>query len=274
MSPYLLASFIGLTLFLASSLVTSYSFRLMQNGFVFFFVLAVAASRSFKAVNIEQGSNVSFFSRGRLKFAVSTGVCLSLLLTAYCVVRVSSVAITENANATARLDEAIPQYRFAMLLDDENPEAPYFLGLRSIEQGHPADAIPYLQDSVRIGKARSSDLSFLATAQELSGDTAGAEQTFEQAVLLYPRSPFVLTRYAALLQKNGKAERASETLTRARTIDQKQANSWWAMITISPQAAADLKPQDSMYAVKAEREILHPEEKLALTKLWDKVGSQ
>jgi O-antigen ligase/Tfp pilus assembly protein PilF len=287
MSPYLLASFFGLALFLASSMVTSYSFRLIQNGFVFFFVLAVAASRSFKAVNIEQGSNVSFLGPGRLKFAVSTGVCLSLLLTAYCVVRVTSVAITENANATARLDEAIPQYRLAMRIDNENPEAPYFLGLRSIEQGHPADAVPYLQDSVRIGKARSSDLSFLATAQELSGDNMGAEQTFEQAVLLYPRSPFVLTRYAALLQKNGRAEQASEILTRARMIDQKQANSWWAMITVSPQAAADLanrrpdylqlmdlKPQDSMYAVKAEREILHPEEKLALTKLWDKVGSQ
>jgi Ca2+/Na+ antiporter len=47
-SLYGFAAVLGLAMFLASSAVSAYSFRVMQNGIVFFFVLAVAAKLSFK----------------------------------------------------------------------------------------------------------------------------------------------------------------------------------------------------------------------------------
>jgi tetratricopeptide (TPR) repeat protein len=193
----------------------------------------------------------------------------------YCTIRVASVAYETSASIDPNLDEATPMYERAMRIDDENPEAPYFLGLRLIDRGNYEQAATYLKRSIAIGKARSADFSYLASAQALSGDNRGAEETFAQAAAMYPQSPFVLTRYAALLSANGKASESKLQLNRAIQIDPKQAGTWWTMLTDSPQAAADtafqshyytplmdLRPQMSMYAVKAEREIRHPEEKL------------
>jgi tetratricopeptide (TPR) repeat protein len=139
-----------------------------------------------------------------------------------------------------------------------------------------------LKESIQIGKAPSADFSYLASAQTLSGDYVGAEQTFAKAAALYPRSPFVLTRYAALLKLNGKQKEADGQLERAKTINLNQANTWWVMISESPQAATDLalwhheyvplmdlQPQTALYAVKAEREIRHPEEKFSFGTLSD-----
>jgi O-antigen ligase len=273
-SIFLIAAFTGLVLFLTSSLVTSYSFRLIQNGFVFFFVLAFAASRSFKRTENKSHTSVVPHSEYGLKLVFSAGIALSLLLTAYCTIRVTSVAYASRANVTSDLDEATMLYKRAIWLDPENPEAPYFLGLRLMDKGRYSESVPYLADSIRIGKGRSADYSYLAGAQSLSGDTIAAERTFAEAAKMYPRSSFVLTRYAALLKANGKQAESEQQLARARQIDLNQANSWWAMINQSPQAAADLafqrrdytplmdlRPQMSMYALKAEIDLAHPDEK-------------
>jgi O-antigen ligase len=273
-SIFLIAAFTGLGLFLTSSLVTSYSFRLIQNGFVFFFVLAVAASRSFKRSENRSHPSAVPHSEYSLKFVFSAGIVLSLLLTTFTTIRVTSVAYASKANGTRDLNEALMLYKKAMWLDPENPEAPYFLGLRLMEKGRYTESAFFLADSIHIGKGRSADYSYLASAETLNGDTTAAEQTFAEAAKMYPRSPFVLTRYAALLKANGKTAESEQQLARARQINLNQANSWWAMINQSPQAAADLafqrtdytplmdlRPQMSMYALKAEIDIAHPDEK-------------
>jgi O-antigen ligase len=270
-SPYAAGALIGLALFLASSLVTSFSFRLMQNGLVFFFVLAVAASRLLKARPEERQAVAA---RPKIKFVYAAGVAASLLLLTYCTVRVASVAYYTKAISTSNLEEAVSLYQTAIALDNEDPEARYFLGLRLVDKGRYAEAMPYLKESVRIGRALSTDFSYLASAQSLAGDNIGAEETFAKAALLYPRSPFVLTRYASLLHMNGKEAECAKELERSRRLSLKETNSWWALITQSPQAATDLalhredytplmdlQPQNAMYAIKAEREIRHPEEK-------------
>jgi len=275
LSLFPIAALISLAMFLASSMVSSYSFRLIQNGFIFFFVLAFASSRLFRSETRPKVSQTVPLSPLKLKFAGCLAVALSLILTAYCSVRVVSVAYQTRAESTANLDEAVPLFETAMQLDSENPEARYFLGLRFVDAGRYADAVPFLKESIRIGKAPSADFSYLASAQALAGDTTGAEQTFAQAVRLYPRSPFVLTRYAALLRQNGKDDESAKWLHRSTQIDPRQTNTWWTMITDSPQHAADhavfdqnylplmeLEPQTSMYAVRAEHKIRHPEEKI------------
>lgn len=273
-SLFPIAALLGIVIFLTSSLVTSYSFRLIQNGFVFFFVLAVAAKLLLKDNVGDKCVTPLNLSRTQLRLGYAVGIVACCLLMAYSAVRVTSVMYATKADHTANLNEAIPFYKTAMQLDDENPEAPYFLGLRLVDNGRYSAAVPFLEDSIRIGKARSADFSFLATAQLLAGDPAGAERTFAAASALYPRSPFVLTRYAALLRDNGKDEESAIQLERAKLINAKQANTWWIMITVSPQAAADqairsndhaalmdLQPQASMYAMKAEREIRFPRER-------------
>lgn len=267
------AALLGLALFLASSTVSSYSFRLVQNGFVFFFVLAVAAKLAFRQETSEIPMSIPA-GHSRFRLAVSCGMIACVLMIGYCTVRVASVMYATQANYTTDLDAAMPLYQKAIALDSENPEAPYFYGMRLFSTGRYSEAVPLLQRSIDIGKARSEDYSYLASAQSISGDNAGAERTFTSAVRLYPRSPFVLTRYAALLRASGKNAESVIPLDLAKEINARQANTWWEMLTESPQAAADLAvvcedyvplmdllPQPAMMAVKAEREIRFPKEK-------------
>lgn len=280
-SPYAIAAVMGIGVFLVSSLVTSYSFRLIQNGFVFFFVLAVAAKLLLKTKNAEPG--VSGISNARLRWALAAGCLACISLAGFSFIRVSSTAVTQQANQTASIDDALPIYRRAMSIDATNPEAPYFLGLRLIEAKRYGDAVPYLKDSIKIGKARSTDFSFLATAQVLSGDVPGAEKTFAEAAALYPRSVFVLTRYAALLDANDKTAESEQQFARAASINKRAATTWWALINKGTQAASDLAfknpdehevvmnltPYDAIYAVIAERDIRFPDERLKFP--WDKL---
>lgn len=272
------AAMTGIFAFLASSLVTSYSFRLQQNGLVFFFVLAVASRLIFGRGR--SSNSLAAFRTSHLRIAAVAGITACFVLLAYTSVRVASVAYTTRANFTADPARAAEYYETAMYLDSEDPEAAYFYGLRLMEKGEYEPAVELLKRSIAIGKAPSADFSYLASAQELGGDLKGAELTFAEAAALYPRSPFVLTRYAVLLKKNGDLDGAEREFALARSIDLKQANSWWVMIAESPQAATeralkdntfaalmDLRPQTSMYAVKAEREIRHPEEKFGFHKL-------
>jgi O-antigen ligase len=264
------AATLGLALFLASSAVSSYSFRLVQNGFVFFVVLAIAAKMLLKPAPEE----VAQVRRVWTRPALAAGLAACLLLAVYSLIRVSSVIVTEKANWTMALDEAAPLYRTAMALDDENPDVRNNFGKRYFRTERYAEAIPLLSESIRIGRAESTDFSYLATCQSLTGDSASAEKTMKEAAALYPRSPFVLTRYAGILQQNGKINDAGLNLDRAIELDRPAANTWWAMINRGSQTASDLafsrkdhlpimdlQPTASIYAVLDERGILHPEEK-------------
>lgn len=281
------AALLGLALFLASSLVTSYSFRLVQNGFVFFVVLAVAV-RVISKFEFEPKKVIAPVSAVRFAYAFALIACVSLA--GLSVVRVASVALTTDANSTAKLDEAIPIYEKAMTLDPEDPHPHYYLGLRYVEAGEYEKAVPLLKESIRIGKAPSSDYSYLATAQSLANDNQGAEKTFAEAANMYPRSTFVLTRYAALLKANGKDEESAIQIRRAQAINESDANGWLAFINSGGKVASDLaferpgqqtkvmdlRPYESIYAVLAERDIRYPDErqKFPWEKLHNREGSK
>jgi O-antigen ligase len=280
-SPYAIAAMVGVGAFLVSSLVTSYSFRLIQNGFVFFFVLAVASKLLLK----KKKAKTFTPNKLHMKLALDVACIACLSLAVLSAVRVSSSAFAQQANRTASINDALPIYRRAMTLDTTNPEAPYFLGLRLVDVGRYSDGALNLEKSIRIGKARSTDFSFLATAQTLAGDNAAAERTFAEAAALYPRSVFVLTRYAALLEVNGKTVESAQQFERAARIDKRAANTWWALINKGTQAAADLSfknpdeydqimdllPYDAIYAVIAERDIRFPDEREKFP--WEKLSN-
>jgi O-antigen ligase/Tfp pilus assembly protein PilF len=265
------AAALGLGMFLASSLVTSYSFRLIQNGFVFFFVLAVFA-RSAAAAR-EEAAPLLPASRSRIPY-YAAGLAACLALGAYSVVRVTSVIYTKDANYIQNTDESAVVYEKAVRLDSENPDASNILGMRLLREHRFAEAVPHLQKSIALGKAPSPDLSYLATAQQWAGDCPGALETLRSAAALYPRSPFVLTRYAQVLRKCGDSADSQVQLDRAVALDNRAANTWWSLMNDGARAASDLaardknycsvmelQPQAAIYAVMTEREILNPAEK-------------
>ena len=271
-APQALAAVVGLGLFLASSLVTSYSFRLIQNGITFFFVLGVATRLLIREAEVERDHSM----KQRMAFSLaSTAACL--LLIALCGNRVCSASLTHSGNLTENLAAATSYYETAMAMDLNNPDAPYALGRRLIDDRRYLEAIPYLRRSIDIGRATSTDYSYLATAQTLAGDDLGAESTFKEAAVMYPRSIFVLTRYSALLEVNGKYDEAEAQFQRAQAIDLASANAWKALITKGAKQASDLaqkrtdhnavmdlRPYQSIYAVIEERGIRHPDERVKI----------
>jgi O-antigen ligase len=272
-SLYPFAAMLGLGMFLASSLVSAYSFRVMQNGIVFFFVLAVASSFLFRNREGEATSETVMLSPGRLRLACAAGVLVCLGLLGYSGLRLSSVILTSRANQTVSTEAAMPLYEMAIMLDDENPNVRQNLGMRLFRRERYREAIPYLESAIGIGRAPAAELSYLATAKTLSGDPTGAEATMKTASELYPRSPFVLTRYSTLLESNGKPAEAGTLFQRAREINEREANTWRAVIVSGPKALSEmaardnaymhimqLKPESSIFAVVTERYIKFPEE--------------
>lgn len=273
-SLYSIAAVLGLMTFLASSAVSAYSFRVMQNGFVFFFVLAVATKGLFKDATDVSAEPVRHVSSVRLRLGLAMGMAACLLLASYSIVRVASVVVTTRANYTEDLEQASALYRLGMNLDDENPDARNNFAMRLFQEDRFADSASLLQESIRIGRAQSVDFSYLASAQSLAGDDQSAERTMAAAVKLYPQSPFVLTRHAALLQAIGMKNASAREFGKAHAIDHRAANSWWLVINSGAKAATDnafrssdytpvmeLQPQKSMYAVLDERYVRFPAER-------------
>jgi len=251
--------------------VSSYSFRLVQNGFIFFFVLAVAARFLFRSA---EEKRPILIPGARLRLACMIGMVPCVLLAAYSVVRVSSVYFSEKANVVENIDHAIPLYETAVWIDDEDPNPHFYLGSRLIASARYNEAAIHLGNAVRKGQGGSPTYSLLATAQFLAGDLEGAEATFSEARKLYPRSTFVLTRYAFFLKQNGKFALSDIELDRARLIDASSSETWWIMINDGAVDASknasqnkdfdeimDLVPNAAIYAIKTEREIRFPEEK-------------
>jgi O-antigen ligase len=267
-SPYRLAALFGVLIFLASSLVSSYSFRLIQNGFVFFFLLAVASQYFLK--DRRSDAATSRLPAPRV-FAIA-GLAACLLLLAYSSLRVGSMIVTRSADETASIDEAAGEYTTAIAIDPENPQPNAHLGARLLFEKRFAEAAPLIGSSLAIGRATSTDFSYLATAYTLSGDDLAAADALGQASRMYPRSVFVLVRYAVLLERLGRADEAGAALDRARSVDPRAAATWHELITNGPLRASeaafrdpsgrvavmDLRPNESIYAVLDELEFKAP----------------
>lgn len=273
-SPFAYAAVAGLLLFLISSLVSSYSFRLIQNGFVFFFILAVASRLVLRNRRSEAGeSNMIFLKPQIMRAACALGILACVGLIAYSTIRVTSAALTARANETRDIETASQIYLDAMQLDNENPDARNNFGMRLLHSKRYGEAAEYIEESIRIGRGSSTDYFYLATAQALSGDNIGCEATLAKAAILYPRSTFVLSRYSSVLAVNNKSVEAENIFKRALTIDRRSAQTWRALIEKGPKTASELAavdtgymhvmelhPQASIYAAVTERLLNHPEE--------------
>jgi tetratricopeptide (TPR) repeat protein len=265
-------SMVGIFGFLAAGLVTSYSFRFIQNGFFFFFALSIAAKYLLAKKETEEAPVAKQIRSFR--WAPAVGVFAMLLLTVYCVTRVGSVIYQERASGTENRDEADRLYTTSSWLDQENPIAFKSKGMRAFRDQEFEKAVPLLRQSIRMGESTSTSYSYLASAQILSGDLVGAEDTLRKAAEIYPKSVFVQSRYSAILEANGKDEQAAQVFDRARSLDSKAAATWQTLLTkgaaqVSSKATdpksgilnvMDLHPQSAIYAVMSERLIMHPEE--------------
>ena len=278
------AALIGLGAFLVSSMVSSYSFRFIQNGFVFFFVLAIACRELLHErggglltdlKRPESKHEAVLLTTAKIRLVSAAGLTACLLLTAYWGFRVSSAVYVSKAKHTRDLNHAERLFRIAGQLDDENADARYFHGMRLFREKRFGEAAPLIRESIRLGRGRSVDYSHLASAWSLAGNDSAAERTMAEAVEMYPRSPFVLTRYSHVLSMNKKASEAERMLDIARQRHLGDANAWWILMTLGSDQAStaavkypdqytslmELRPLNALYAVRDERFARFPEER-------------
>lgn len=265
---------IGLVLFLASSVVTSYSFRLAQNGLAFFILLAIAARGLLPAREKEGPVKVLSPLAARLGF--SAGLIACCLFAAFSVSRAAAVWYVYEAEAAKSIDEAAPLFQRASALDDQNASISASHGFSLFLSGRYPGAAAQFRRAIDLGRATSIDYSYLASAQVLAGDKPAAAATMAEAVRIYPFSTFVRTRYAVLLKETADTAGASAEFETAMKIDRRQAETWRNLIEDGAAAASrrsfadnllpvmDLKPKNAIYAMLAEREVLHPEEKVTI----------
>jgi tetratricopeptide (TPR) repeat protein len=265
---------IGILLFLASSAVTSYSFRLVQNGLAFFILLALAAKKVFSGPAVESSRKQLSPAAARLGFSAAIAACC--LLAALSGARAAAVWYVFDAESSLSVDTAVPLFQTASMLDDQNASIHASRGAYMFRAGAYAEAAPYFRKAIDLGRATTTDYSYLASAQVLAGDKAAAAATLAEGGRIYPYSTFIRTRYAVLLKETAQTSESAKEFDIAMNINSRQAETWRNLIEDGAAAASrksfdnnllqvmDLKPKSAIYAMLAEREILHPEEKVTI----------
>ncbi|MEP6944771.1 MAG: O-antigen ligase family protein [Acidobacteriota bacterium] len=271
---YQVTAFIGIGVFLLSSCVTSYSFRTLQNGFMFFLVLAVAVGHSIRPDELAQ---VAESKPARwYKISLALGLIGCAMLATLSVVRV--IAVKEIIEAGTQPDIASSEVLFAKAeaTDPENATIQAVIGRSLVLNNQPNDAIPHLRQTIELGRALTADYSYLATAQILAGQKCEAIATLEEGLRVYPLSVFLHTRVGALQNECGFPEESEAHFKRASEIDPAQAQTWRYFAESGGRIASekayqlnlpvvmDLKPNSAIYAMKDDRELRFPGEKLVL----------
>ncbi len=262
----------GIVAFLLSSCFSSFSFRLMQNGLVFFFLLAILL-RNFVVEKNQEKQNLTFNPQLKLIF-VSIALVASLSLTVFSALKATSQYLTYLAERQQNFETAKTYYENAIMLDPANAAAESSFGARLLGENNYQESAAHFQKSVEKGLNDSISYSYLITAQTLANEPQQALDTTSEAVKIFPYSVFMRVRYAALLDNfNEKAESAKQ-LKIARQLDKKQSETWWLLMKYGSLKASQesrtnkdisslekLTPNSGVYAVLAERQIIHPDEK-------------
>lgn len=272
-SPYAIAAFIGLAAFIASSVVTAYSFRIIQNGIAFFIVLAVAVGGTIgRRAPAERTSS----SKTKWHILFAAIAALAVMLGTYSVVRIVALQTAIDGLSDSDLDVRHAAIEKAVSLDPANATLEWGFAKDLLSDKKYDAAALHFRRAIDKGKATSVDYARLSIAQLLGNDLDGAESTIREALRAYPRSAFLYARLAYILDRNGRPDDAATALNTGISLNKGQALSWWNLMTKGSAEAAkeafaeklpplmELMPRDAIYAVKDEREVLHPEEKVTL----------
>lgn len=258
------AALAGIIAFLASSTFSSFSFRLGQNGIVFFF-LAALLLRNQRADNDKKVH--------KLKLFVPVLFVLSLTGLAFFSMRGYSQYLVNAGERKPDAIEAAQTFDRALMFDPANSSAHFSYAMRLLNEHAFADSARHFRAAVDLGINNVTTYSYLITALYLSGDQRSARDVATEAVKIFPYSAFTQTRLALLEGELGNTEAADLHFAKAAEIDPKASVTWRVLISEGVTAAADagrrgegvgvlydLEPQNTMWAIIAERQIRFPNE--------------
>ncbi len=266
------AAIAGLVAFLISSSFSSFSFRLVQNGIVFFFLLALLLKSIFtKRSAIKERTVIS----NRLGIAVlSVGLLFCIGLTAFSSLKATSQYLVYKGEREHNFDNSELNFQTAIMLDRANAAADFSYAMLLFNQTKYSNAAVEFREAIKKGVYTSAVYSYQISAHSLAGENELSLTAASQSILVYPYSTFLRTRYAVLLGEAGRTGEAETQFRIARSIDAKQTDTWQLLITQGTIKAAEagragiglskleyLYPADGVYAVLAERDIRFPDQK-------------
>ncbi len=238
-SPVLIGSLGSVIAFLISSMFSSFSFRLMQNGIVFTMILAILTHEILK---LEKKETKDGTGASENKIPINKPILVTasfiLIITVFFsfMIAVSNyyVYLAENSPFA---DEAFDKYDKSIFLNPENSSAYYSRGMRYFSEKKYYESSQNLQKAAKLGQGTVISYSYLAEAYEKSGQIKKAENTLRESVQIFPHSIFARIRLAVLLKKIGKNDEFEKHMQIAKTLDVGHAKGWYYLITLGSQKA-------------------------------------
>ena len=238
--------------FFVSSSLTSFSFRWIPCGLLFFFVSALILPW--------HRHNNAILPIATLR-SPCWAVALAALLLFFGVARTGQVMLSEyyqyQAQAVVDKEQGIVLYQRALAINPHNFSAAAELGGLFYRSNQPQAAVPYLEAGVRHGLNNIFNYAKLAFAYSQLGQQARARAVLQEAVAAYPGTVFARSLYAEALAKEGNAQAASEQRAIAQAIKAEDAAVWDLILQQGLKAAT---------LAAAQQQLPHP------AKLEPKVG--
>lgn len=257
LSPMLWAGLAGMLAFFGSSFVSSFSFRIMQNGMFFFLVFAIAVN---EAVKMRRKNVVGPAWPRRLfpGLLASTAVAVVLLgMRGYADLQV------RKADGSSRLAQAMPYYRSAIFFDPDNFFVLHRIGVRYGSEGQYLAGAASIRKMIDDGGGTVLNYAVMAEYLESGGQTKNARDALDEAIATYSNSVFMRVRYAVYLEEHGDQAAADLNFERARLLNAKQANGWYMLLKGTPpkgmgpndetDIADELRPTDARIYYQAKR---------------------
>ncbi|NNE66017.1 MAG: hypothetical protein HKN33_05570 [Pyrinomonadaceae bacterium] len=213
-----ISAFSGAVAFLVSSVASSFSFRVFQNGIVFFVLFAIAVA--------PYGSIKRTMNRSATKTLLIISSVLSVASVLIFASQAASGYYTARGTTTEDFEQAIKLFETAQGLDSNNAAADMSLGIRYFNEKEPLKAVPLIKAAIDKSGGVISTYYFLAVSYELAGDLESAIGTARKCRDIYPHSPFARIYLAELLKKSGDNKSAEREVEFALRIDRKNAETW------------------------------------------------
>ena len=246
LSPVLWSALAGMLGFGISSMVSSFSFRAIQNGIAFFLIATIAVYQ------IDRRRPGRATERaGRFRIAVAFGgLAFGLLMTAFTGSKALGEYYASKAEAEGDSIAASEIYRSSIAVDRDNASVYYYLSARQADAGRHNEAAASLREGIDRGLGVSITYSLLAEYQLLAGDADESERTLREAIHIFPNSVFLRVRLGIFLMDVRHDPASAAEFEYASSIDPRQAKGWQMIMTDGSVAA--------YYAAKTDETIAPP----------------
>jgi O-antigen ligase len=223
----------GAVAFLISSGLTSFSFRWLPCGAIFFLLTALAPRRSDLKSGKVASSATSFEPQPQPTAVRSAALALAALcaLASFGAARVmlSQFYQARGEQEGAAQDTAERFFRQSLAANPYNYVSHFYLGRALYEARQPRAAMPHLLTGVRGRMANTYGYALLAFACEEGGERGRAGEAWREGVAAFPSSTLLRSLYADWLARGGDEAGAQEQRAVARRLNTAEAELWEAV---------------------------------------------